>query len=151
MALREIRKDGDPVLRKIAKTVEVIDDKIIVLLDDMIETMHEANGVGLAAPQIGVLKRIAVLDDGDGLIELINPVIVSARGKQVSQEGCLSIPGMYGDVERPNKIKVNALDRKGREVTYKAEGFLAIVMCHEIDHLDGILYKDKATNFEKIE
>ena len=151
MALREIRKDGDPILRKICKEVEQVDGRVKALLDDMAETMYAANGVGLAAPQIGIMKRIVVLDDGEGLIEMINPVIVSKSGKQVTQEGCLSIPKMFGDVERPAKIKVKALDRDGIERTYNANGFLAVIMCHEIDHLDGVLYKDKATNIEKVE
>jgi len=148
MALREIRKDGDSVLRKVCRPVEDINEKILSLLDDMAETMYDANGVGLAAPQIGILKRIVVIDVDEELIELINPEIIEQSGKQVNQEGCLSIPGMYGDVERPAKVKVKAISRDGKEVEYSASGYLAIAMCHEIDHLDGILYKDKAINFE---
>ena len=149
MALREIRKDGDPVLRKKCKPVDKIDERVINLLDDMAETMYNAGGVGLAAPQVGIIKRIAVVDIGEGLIELINPEIISESGKQTTQEGCLSIPGMFGDVQRPMKIKVRSLDRDGKTTIHEAKEFLTIAMCHEIDHLDGILYKDKATNIEQ--
>ncbi len=150
MAIREIRKDGDPILRKICRPVENIDEKLITLLEDMAETMYKANGVGLAAPQVGILKRVVVIDVGEGLIELINPEIISSSGSQINQEGCLSIPGYYGNVERPFKLKVKALNREGETVTYKASGFLSVAMCHEIDHLDGILYKDKAVTLEMV-
>lgn len=151
MAIRNLRFDGDDILRKKSKKVTEIDDKIIELLDDMAETMYKNNGVGLAAPQVGILKRIVVVDVGDGLIELINPVIVDKHGKQVSQEGCLSVPGVFGNVERPSKIKVKALNRKGEEITYNADKLLAVAMCHELDHLDGILFKDKAISTELVE
>ncbi|OGO80594.1 MAG: peptide deformylase [Clostridiales bacterium GWC2_40_7] len=144
MAIRIVRKEGDEVLRKKAKPVEEINDKITVLLKDMVETMYKYDGVGLAAPQIGVLKRIVVIDAGEKLYELINPVIIDKSGEQNYIEGCLSIPGVYGEVIRPAKVKVEAMDANGSSVTVEGEGMLAVVLCHEIDHLDGILYKDKA-------
>ena len=144
MAIRIVRKEGDEVLRKKAKPVEEINDKITVLLKDMVETMYKYDGVGLAAPQIGVLKRIVVIDAGEKLYELINPVIIDKSGEQNYIEGCLSIPGVYGEVIRPAKVKVEAMDANGSPVTVEGEGMLAVVLCHEIDHLDGILYKDKA-------
>lgn len=143
MALRTIRKDGDEVLRKVSKPVEKIDQKILTLLDDMADTMYNADGIGLAAPQIGILKRVIVLDVGDGLIELINPVIVEQQGEQIYMEGCLSVPGYYGEVKRPAKVVVEGLNRKAEKVSIDAEGLLAVALCHEIDHLDGVLFKDK--------
>ncbi len=147
MAIRIIRKDGDELLRKKSRKVEKIDEKIIMLLDDMADTLYNANGAGLAAPQVGVLKRIALVDIGDGLIELINPVIKSQSGQQCMAEGCLSIPGIWGEVIRPAKVTVEALDREGNSRVIEAEGLLAIALCHEIDHLDGILFKDKVVRF----
>jgi len=147
MAIRIIRKDGDELLRKKSRVVEKIDEKILMLLDDMADTLYDANGVGLAAPQVGVLKRIAVIDVGDGLIELINPVIKSQSGEQCNAEGCLSIPGIWGEVIRPAKVTVEALDREGNKRTIEAEGLLAIALCHEIDHLDGVLFKDKVVRY----
>lgn len=147
MAVRTIRKDGDEVLRKISKPVEEINEKIKVLLKDMAETMHKANGVGLAAPQVGILKRIVVIDVGNGLIELINPVITSQSGEKVDVEGCLSIPDVYGEVKRPAKVKVEALNGKGEKVVVEGEALLATALCHELDHLDGILFKDKVIRF----
>jgi len=144
MALRTIRKDGDEVLRKVSKPVDKIDHKIITLLDDMADTMYHADGIGLAAPQVGILKRVIVLDVGDGLIELINPVIVEHQGEQLYMEGCLSVPGYYGEVKRPAKVVVEGLNRKAEKVVIDAEGLLAVALCHEIDHLDGVLFKDKA-------
>lgn len=144
MALRTIRKDGDEVLRKVSKPVEKIDQKIITLLQDMADTMYDADGIGLAAPQIGILKRVIVLDIGEGLIELINPVIVEQQGEQIYMEGCLSVPGYYGEVNRPAKVIVEGLNRKAEKVRIDAEGLLAVALCHEIDHLDGVLFKDKA-------
>jgi len=129
-------------LRKKSREVEKIDDRILTLLDDMSETMYDANGVGLAAPQVGVLKRIVVIDVGDGLIELINPVITYKKGEQIGPEGCLSVPGRTGTVSRPEKVKVRALNRKGEEINIDAEGLLAVALCHEIDHLSGTLYID---------
>jgi len=147
MAVRIIRKDGDEILRKKAKAVDEINDKIITLLKDMAETMYKANGVGLAAPQVGILKRIVVIDIGDGLIELINPEIVEQSGEQLEVEGCLSMPGIYGEVKRPAKVKVEALNSKGEKISVEGTGLLAVALCHEIDHLDGILFKDKAIRF----
>lgn len=145
MATRQIRYKDDDVLRKISKEVKTIDERILILLDDMKETMYKFNGVGLAAPQVGILKRIIVLDDGNGLIECINPRLISQNGKQNGAEGCLSVPGFRGEVERPNEVIVRALDRNGDEIEYRAKEFLARIFCHEIDHLDGILYTDKAS------
>lgn len=146
MAIREIRRDTDEVLRKISKKVETIDERILTLLDDMAETMHEANGVGLAAPQVGVLRRVIVVDIGEGLIELINPVLVYESGEQTDEEGCLSVYGRRGEVTRPNTVIVRGLNRKGEEVEYKGSELLARAFCHEIDHLNGILFTDKAKN-----
>ena len=129
-------------LRKKSREVEKIDDRILTLLDDMAETMYDANGVGLAAPQVGVLKRVVVIDVGDGLIELINPVITYKKGEQINPEGCLSVPGKTGTVARPEKVKVRALNRHGEEINIDADGLLAIALCHEIDHLSGTLYID---------
>lgn len=142
MAIREIRKEGDEVLRKTCRVVTDFDDRLAQLLDDMAETMHEANGVGLAAPQVGILKRVVVIDVGDGVIELINPVITKTRGRQVGEEGCLSCPGEYGIVKRPNHVWVRAQDRHGNPIQMDGKELLARAFCHEIDHLDGILYKD---------
>lgn len=147
MALRTIRKDGDEVLRKRSREVDVISDKIIMLLQDMADTLYKANGVGLAAPQVGVLKRVVIIDVGDGLIELINPVIKSQSGQQCRAEGCLSIPGVWGEVNRPAHVVVEALDPEGKKKVVEGEGLLAVALCHEIDHLDGILFKDKVVRF----
>lgn len=147
MALRNIRELGDDILRKKCRPVEKIDDKILTLLDDMADTMYEANGVGLAAPQVGVLKRIAVIDTGDGLIELINPEITSQSGSQTADEGCLSYPGKYGKVERPNVVTVRATDRNGEEFEITGDELLARAFCHEIDHLDGIVFVDKVIEY----
>ena len=141
MALREIVQIGEPVLRKKSKKVEQIDNKIIQLLDDMADTMYEANGVGLAAPQVGILKRVVVI--GDGLIELINPEIIETSGEQIDDEGCLSVVGESGAVKRPYYVKVRAFDRQGRLFEMEGEELLARAFCHEIDHLDGILFVDK--------
>ena len=143
MAIRNIRKDNDEILRKISKKVEVIDDRILTLLDDMKDTMYKAEGVGLAAPQVGVLRRVAVVDVGEGLIELINPVIVYEGGEQIDEEGCLSLPGKSGCVRRPETVIVRAMNRKGETFELKGSGFLARAICHEIDHLNGILFTDK--------
>lgn len=150
MAIRDLRIDGDELLRKRSRSVDVVDDRILTLLDDMRETMYLNNGVGLAAPQVGVLKRIIVLDDGNGLIECINPEIVLSEGKQDGWEGCLSVPQFKGKVLRPNKVIVRGKDRTGKVVEYLAEDFLARIFCHEIDHLEGILFKDKASKLEKM-
>ncbi|MDD2573495.1 MAG: peptide deformylase [Firmicutes bacterium] len=143
MAIRNIRLEGDPVLRKKSRKVDKIDDRIITLLDDMAETMKQEEGVGLAAPQVGVLRAVILVDVGDGLIELINPQLLEAEGKEIKAEGCLSIPDRSGEVERPYWVKVKGLDRKGEEVVITGEGLLARALCHEIDHLEGILFIDK--------
>lgn len=144
MAIRTIRISTDEVLRKICKPVKEITPNVITLLDDMADTMYEANGVGLAAPQVGILKRICVIDVGEGLIELINPEILETSGSQIDDEGCLSVPGKYAPVDRPNYVKVKATNRNGEEYIIEGEELLARALCHEIDHLDGILYIDKA-------
>lgn len=149
MAIRNIRKYGDDILRKKAKEVTVFDDKLKTLLNDMAETMKDAKGVGLAAPQIGILRKVVVIDVGEGLIELINPEIVFEEGEAVEVEGCLSIPGINGEVARPQKVKVKAMDRNGKIFEIEGEDFLARALCHEIDHLNGILFVDKAIKFVK--
>lgn len=143
MAIRNIRTDEDPILRKKSRPIEKIDDRITQLIDDMIDTMYDADGVGLAAPQIGVLKRIIVIDVGDGIIELINPEIIEVSGSQIDVEGCLSLPNTNGNVERPNYAKVKGLNRKGEKIYIEGEELLARALCHEIDHLNGILFIDK--------
>ena len=144
MAVMKIVKLGESdVLRKKAHPVKLIDRRTQALLKDMAETMYAAEGVGLAAPQVGILRRIVVIDVGDGLVELINPEIISAEGAEVGPEGCLSVPGRRGTVERPTRVVVRALDRKGRQIELTAEGFFARAVCHELDHLDGIVYVDK--------
>ena len=143
MAIRNIVKVGDDVLRKICITQMTFDQKLWSLLDDMAETMYKAEGVGLAAPQVGILRRVCVVDVGDGLIELINPVITEKSGSQKGNEGCLSVPDRFEEVTRPNKVTVKAQNRMGENIEIKAEGFLARAFCHEIDHLDGILYIDR--------
>lgn len=145
MAIRNILKDEDPTLRKKSREIEKIDQRIITLLDDMIDTMYEADGVGLAAPQVGVLKRMIVIDVGEGIIELINPVIVESAGEQIDVEGCLSIPGITGEVNRPARVVVRGLNRSGKTIEIIGEELLARALCHEIDHLDGILFTDKVT------
>ncbi|HBH95067.1 MAG TPA: peptide deformylase [Ruminococcaceae bacterium] len=144
MAKRNIVMFGDELLRKRCREVTVFDDRLWVLLDDMYETMTEANGVGLAAPQVGILKRVVVVDIGDGKIELINPVITSAKGKQRDKEGCLSSPDLWGYVERPAKVKVTAQNRYGKEIKIEGKELLARALCHEIDHLNGIIFTDLA-------
>jgi peptide deformylase len=146
MAIRFIVKDPDPVLREIAKPVPKITPNIIKLLNDMAETMYDAPGIGLAAPQVGISKRVIVMDVGDenGLIELVNPVIVEKTGEQIGPEGCLSIVGLSGDVRRWETITVKGLNRDGEEVTIIGTGLLARCMQHEIDHLNGVLFTDIA-------
>lgn len=143
MALRTIRVIGDQVLTKKCREVKEVTPRIKELIADMLETMYEANGVGLAAPQVGVLKRLVVIDVGEGPLVLINPVILEASGEQTGDEGCLSLPGKAGEVTRPNYVKIRALDENMQE--YEAEGteLLARAFCHEIDHLDGHLYVEK--------
>ena len=145
MALREIMKFGDDILRKKCRTVTTFDEKLSTLLDDMAQTLAGADGVGLAAPQVGILRRAIVIDlhDGKNVFELVNPEIVSSDGKQLGDEGCLSAPGEWGRVERPMRVTVKAFDRTGKEITIKGDGLLARAICHEVDHLDGILFTDR--------
>lgn len=143
MALREIRLEEDPILRKKSKVITEVTDRIKILLEDMVETMNEANGIGLAAPQVGILRRAVVVDIGEGPIKMINPEILEAEGEEVDVEGCLSVPGKSGTVSRPEIIKLSYLDIEGKENIIEAEGLFARAICHEVDHLDGILYIDK--------
>ena len=143
MALRQVRIMGDPVLEKKCKPVKEMTPRIKELIEDMLDTMYEAQGVGLAAPQVGVLRRIVVIDVGEGPIILINPEILETSGEQTGDEGCLSVPGKAGCVTRPDYVKVKALDENMEEVVYEGEGLLARAFCHEIDHLDGHLYVEK--------
>lgn len=149
MAIRNIRISTDEVLRKRCKEVKEITPNLLTLLDDMADTMYDANGVGLAAPQVGILKRAVVIDIGEGLVELINPVILETSGSQIDDEGCLSVPGKYAPVDRPYYAKVKAMDREGNEFIIEGEELMARALCHEIDHLDGILYIDKALPVEE--
>ena len=142
MAIRIIRQSDDEILRKKCTPVKAFDEKLHTLLDDMAETMYSYNGVGLAAPQVGMLKRAVVIDIGDGILELINPQIIETSGEQTGSEGCLSVPGKAGDVTRPNYVKVRAFDRNGNEYEAEGEELMARALCHELDHLDGILYTD---------
>lgn len=151
MALREIRKFEDDFLHKVSRPVEKVDDRIREILDDMAETMyHTPNGGGLAACQIGILKRLVVADMGEGLLKLVNPRITEAEGEQLVIEGCLSYPGIWGRVLRPEKVTVEALDEYGQKITIHAAGELAKCLCHEIDHLDGIIFQDKVIEYVKI-
>lgn len=145
MAIRNIVKSGDPVLEKKCRKVEKFDEKLHLLLDDMLETMNAANGVGLAAPQVGILRRIVVIDVGDGPIELMNPEIIFTDGSQEGYEGCLSFPGEWGVVERPMHVKAKAQDRDGNWFEVDGEELLARALCHEIDHLSGVLFVTKAS------
>ena len=142
MALRTIRVQGDSVLTKKSRTVDKMTPRIGELITDMLDTMYDAMGVGLAAPQVGILKRIVVIDVGEGPIVLINPEILETSGEQTGDEGCLSVPGMAGQVTRPNYVKVKALDGNMNEQIYEGEGLLARAFCHEIDHLDGKMYTE---------
>lgn len=164
MAYRKILIDGDKSLRKKSREVTAFNERLHILLDDMLETLHDANGVGLAAPQVGILRRVVIVlefpddsEDAEVIYELINPEIVETSGEQYGVEGCLSIPGYCGYVERPMRVKVRALDRFGNPFEVVGEGLTARAFCHEIDHLDGILYKDKADKmytdeeYEKLE
>ena len=144
MALRNIVKYGDPVLRKKSRVVDKFDSKLSDLIDDMTDTMRNADGVGLAAVQVGILKRVVIVDVGEGLIELVNPEIIEVSDeKQITPEGCLSLPGQSGNTVRPMTVKVKAQDRNGKWYIHKGTGLKAKAFCHEIDHLDGILYIDK--------
>ena len=144
MAIREIRLSGDEILRKTSREVEEVTDKIRELLDDMVETMHKYNGVGLAAPQVGILKRVIVIDlyDGEEPLQLVNPKIIKAKGKQEVEEGCLSFPNEYAKMVRPKEVTVEALDRDGKKVIITGKDLLAQALAHEIDHLNGILFVD---------
>ena len=147
MAIREVRTEGDEILTKVCKPVNRFDYKLHILLDDMYETMQRHEGVGLAAPQVGILKRVVVIDTGEGKIEMINPEIVETSGKQNGPEGCLSVPGRYGEVERPMHVKAKAQDREGRWFTVEGDELLARAICHECEHLDGHLFLERVTKF----
>ncbi len=144
MAIRQLRFDGDEILRKKSRKVEVVDDNIRQLLNDMVETLHIANGVGLSAVQVGILKRVVVIDlyDGSEPLKLVNPEVIKAKGNQEVEEGCLSFPNQFAKVDRPEEVTVKALDENGKEVTIKGKDLLAQALCHEIDHLNGILFVD---------
>ena len=144
MALRNIKELGEDCLRKKCKEVTEITPRVLMLIEDMLDTMYEANGVGLAAPQVGILKRIVVIDVGEGPIVMINPVIIETSGEQTGEEGCLSVPGKAGIVTRPNYVKAKAMDENMVEFEIEGEELLARAICHECDHLDGIVYVDKA-------
>jgi len=150
MALRNIRLEDDEILRKKSRKVEAVNDRIKTLIEDMKETMYNASGVGLAAPQVGILKRLIVVDVGDGPIVLMNPEIIEEEGSETDVEGCLSIPGKEGSVERPSYVKVKGINEDGKEIICSGEGLLARAFCHEIDHLDGILFIDKAVDIKEI-
>jgi len=145
MAIRNIREEGDEILKKKSREVEVVDDKIRELLDDMVETMHKYNGVGLAAVQVGILKRVIVIDlyDEKGPIKLVNPIITKEKGMQDVEEGCLSFPNKYARMIRPKEVTVEALDENGKKVKINAKDLLAQALCHEVDHLNGITFVDK--------
>ena len=143
MAIRNIRIEGDPILRKKSKTVEKIDERVLTLIEDMKETMYKADGVGIAAPQVGILKRLFVIDIGDGPLVFINPEIIETSGKQIDEEGCLSLPGKMEEVMRPNYVRARALNEKGQEFEIEAEELLARAILHEYDHLNGTLFIDR--------
>lgn len=145
MALRNIVKDGDPILTKVCRPVEKFDHKLEVLLDDMYETMQDADGVGIAGPQVGMMRRLCVIDVGEGRLDLVNPEIIETSGTQDGVEGCLSFPGEYGMVERPNHVKVKAQNKNGEWYEVEGEELLARALCHEIDHLDGICFVKRAS------
>ncbi len=147
MAIRNIVKEGDDILLKKCRTVEKFDRKLAELIDDMLETMYEANGVGLAAPQVGILRRVVVIDAGEGPIELVNPQIIEKHGTQQEMEGCLSCPGIWGITKRPLWVKVRAQDRLGIYHEYTGQDLLARAFCHELDHLDGILFRSHVVEY----
>ena len=142
MGIRKILTDKEPALHKVCKPVEVFDRKLHKLLDDMIQTLDDAQGVGLAAPQVGILRRVVIVDTGEGILELINPTMLETSGEQVGAEGCLSVPGKYGLVKRPYYAKVRAQDRDGQWYEVEGEELIARCFCHELDHLDGIIYTE---------
>lgn len=145
MAIRNIRQMGDPILRKVSRDIPEVTDRIRLLLDDMADTMYDSDGVGLAAVQVGILKRAIVIDprDEEGLIKMVNPVITEKDGEQIGVEGCLSVPNFNGTVKRPEHIKVEYLDEEGNPQELEATGLKAVVICHEVDHLNGVLFVDK--------
>ena len=143
MAIRNVRTEGDPILRKKAKKIKTISKSIVTLLDDMEETMYLEEGVGLAAPQVGALRQVFIVDVGEGIVEFINPEILESQGEQIGIEGCLSVPGKTGNVCRPAYVKVKALDRDGQEFVLEAEELMARAILHEYDHLQGTLFIDK--------
>ena len=147
MGLRKILTDKDPSLHKVCRPVEKFDGRLHKLLDDMVETMQDAHGVGLAAPQIGILRRVVVVDTGDGVLELVNPTLVETDGEEMGPEGCLSVPGKYGLVKRPYYAKVRAQDRNGDWFEAEGEEIIARCFCHELDHLDGIVYTEVMERF----
>lgn len=147
MAIRKILTLGDEALTKKCRTVEAIDTRILNILDDLKDTLYDSGGAGLAAPQVGILRRLVVIDVGNGLIELINPEIIASEGSQTGAEGCLSYPGKWGVVTRPNRVKVKAQNRKGQWVEYSGEGLLARAFCHELDHLDGHMFMEKVSEW----
>ncbi len=151
MAIRNIVKDGDDVLRKICRPVENFDERLSILLNDMADTMYEADGVGLAAPQVGIRKRVFVVDIGEGIFEFVNPEIIMTSGNQSGQEGCLSCPNLWGIVERPDYVKIRAYNRHGEQFELEAADFFARAILHENDHLDGKLFKDIAKELTKAE
>jgi len=150
MALRKIVVEGDEVLRKRSREVSQVDDRIRMILDDMLETMRDYDGVGIAAPQVGILKRIFIVEVEEGdVLEAVNPEILSMEGLVAGEEGCLSVPGYFGTVERPEKVRLRAQDRKGEFYEIEAEGLKAVAICHEYDHLEGVLFTDKASGIRE--
>ena len=151
MAIRQIRYEGDDILRKKCKRVEEVNDHIRMLLDDMLDTLHNTkDGAAIAAPQVGIVQRLVVIDMGNGVIKLINPEIIEEKGIQECVEGCLSIPNKYGNTLRPKKVTIKALDENGKEINLTGRGEMAKCFCHEIDHLNGILFSDKVTKWLKL-
>ena len=147
MAIRQLRLRDDEILKKRCKEVKKFDDKLAILLDDMFETMEKAEGVGLAAPQVGIIKRAVVIEIEDEKIEMVNPEILETSGTQNGNEGCLSFPGLFGEVERPNYVKAKAQDRTGKTFIIEGEGLLARAICHECDHLEGHVFTEKVTKY----
>ena len=147
MGLRKILTDKDPALHKVCRPVEKFDGRLHKLLDDMAETLEQANGVGLAAPQVGILRRVVLVDTGEEILELINPTLLETSGEQIGAEGCLSVPGKYGLVKRPNYAKVRAQNRDGQWYEAEGEELIARCFCHELDHLDGIVYTEVMERF----
>lgn len=150
MAIRNIVTQGDAILGKRCREVTDINDHVRMILDDMLETLHQEQGIGIAAPQVGILRRMFIIDLEDQVYELINPEFVEQEGSQFEEEACLSVPGLAGRVKRPQYVKIKGLDRFGKPVEYEGEGLLATAFCHEYDHLDGILYIDKAEDIREV-